>query len=328
MQLYPEIEPYDHGMLDVGDGHRVYWEVCGNPHGKPALVVHGGPGSGATPRWRRYFDPRAYRVVLFDQRNCGRSTPLATGPEVDLSTNTTAHLVSDMELLREHLGIDRWLLFGASWGSALGLRYAETYPHRVTEIVLSSVTAGTRREVEWITRDMGRVFPEQWERFRDGVPPEDRDGNLAAAYAKLLAHPDPAVRDKAARDWCTWEDTHVDLRGTNPPSPRYQDPRFRSVFARIVTHYWANDHFLEDDIIVREADRLRGIPGVLINGRLDVSGPPDIAWHLMKKWPDAEHHLIGEGGHGFGHRGMSDTAVEALDRFAGRRRSRSGEGAA
>lgn len=200
--MYPEIEPYDHGLLDVGDGHRVYWEVCGNPDGKPALVIHGGPGSGAGASWRRYFDPTAYKVVLVDQRNCGRSTPDAAEPDVDLSTNTTAHLIADFEQIRIMLGVEKWLLLGASHGATLGLAYAEQHPEAISEIVLFSVTNTTRREVEWITWDMGRIFPEEWARFRDGVPEDQRDGNLPLAYSRLLHDPDPAVREKAARDWC------------------------------------------------------------------------------------------------------------------------------
>src|SRR5881227_745753 len=183
--LYPEIEPYEQGFLEVDDGNLVYWEICGNPHGKPAVVLHGGPGSGCSPWHRRLFDPSAYRLVLFDQRNCGRSTPHASALEMSLSSNTTAHLIADMEQLRQHLHIDRWLLFGGSWGSTLALAYAERLPERVTEVVLVSVTNTSRAEVAWLTRGVGRYFPEEWERFRDGVPEADRDGDLASAYARL-----------------------------------------------------------------------------------------------------------------------------------------------
>jgi proline iminopeptidase len=314
--MYPETDPYDAGLLDVGDGNHVYWEVCGNPDGKPAVVLHGGPGSGCTPGWRRYFDPAAYKVVLLDQRGCGRSTPHASEYGVDLSVNTTHHLIADLEQLRAHLGIDRWLVLGGSWGATLGLAYAEGHPEAVSEMVLFSVTNTTRREVEWITRDMGRVFPAEWARFRDGVPPEDRDGSLVDAYARLLENPDPAVREKAARDWCRWEDSHVAISANHRPDPRYDDPRFRMVFARLVTHYWRHAAFLEDGVLMREAPKLTGIPGVLVHGRLDVSGPPDIAWELARLWPDAELHLIDEAGHGTGYAGMGATVLAALDRFA------------
>ncbi|SCF19632.1 prolyl aminopeptidase [Micromonospora mirobrigensis] len=314
--MYPPIEPYAHGLLDVGDGQRIYWETCGNPDGRPALVVHGGPGSGATPGWRRMFDPAAYRIVLFDQRGCGRSLPHAADPAVDLSVNTTAHLLADMELLRAHLGIDRWLLHGASWGSSLALAYASRHPERVTALVLFSVVANTRREIDWVTRDMGRIFPEQWARFRDGVPEADRDGDLAAAYARLVDDPDPAVRDRAARDWCDWEDVHVSLAEGHRPSPRFADPVFRAAFVRLVTHYFANLGFLPDGQLLRDAGRLAGIPGVLVQGRLDVSGPPDIAWQLTRAWPDARLVIVESGGHGTG-AGMTEAVLAALDEFAG-----------
>ena len=203
-RVYAPIEPYESGMLAVGNGNEVYWEQAGNPDGKPAVVLHGGPGSGATPWWRRLFDPEAYRVVLFDQRGCGRSTPNAAHPAVDLTSNTTGHLVADIERLRLRLGVDRWLVLGGSWGSTLALAYAQAHPGSVSEIVLFSVTTTTRREVEWITRDVGRLFPEQWERFRDGVPPGARNGSLVDAYRRLLNEPDPAMRERAARDWCKW----------------------------------------------------------------------------------------------------------------------------
>lgn len=309
--MYPGTEPYDSGMLDVGDGQRVYWEVCGNPDGKPAVVLHGGPGSGCTPGWRRYFDPSTYRAVLFDQRGCGRSTPSAA---VDLSDNTTHHLIGDIELLRRHLGIDQWLVFGGSWGTTLGLAYAETHPGAVSEMVLFSVTNGTRREVEWITRDMGRVFPQEWARFRDGVPEADRDGNLADAYARLLADPDAAVRERAALDWCAWEDTHVGTAPNHKPDPRYDDPGFRMVFARLVTHYWRHACWLEDGILLRDAGKLSGIPGVLVHGRLDISSPADTVWHLAQAWPGAELILVDEAGHGT--RDMSGHLLAAIDRFA------------
>ncbi|MDF5751500.1 prolyl aminopeptidase [Spongiactinospora sp. TRM90649] len=315
--LYPSTTlPHDSGMLDVGDGHRVYWEVCGNPHGKPAVALHGGPGSGCTPGWRRYFDPDVYRVVLFDQRGCGRSTPHVADPAVGLDTNTTHHLLADIEALRTHLGVDRWLVFGGSWGSTLGLAYAERHPERVSELVLFSVVTTSRREVAWVTRDMGRIFPAEWARFRDAVPAGERDGDLAAAYARLLADPDPAVREKAARDWCDWEDTHVATTRDHRPDPAYDDPVFRMTFVRLVTHYWANAAWLEEDVLIREAGRLAGIPGVLVHGRLDVSGPPDIAWRIAREWPDATLILIDDAGHGTAHADTATALVTAIDRFA------------
>jgi proline iminopeptidase len=314
--MYPLTEPFDHGLLDVGDGNHVYWEVCGSPSGKPAVVLHGGPGSGCAPGWRQFFDPSVYRVVLFDQRGCGRSTPHAGEYGVELSTNTTHHLIRDIEHLRQHLGIDRWLVLGGSWGATLGLAYAEAYPGHVTELVLFSVTNTTRREVEWVTHDMGRMFPAEWARFRDAVPAGERGGSLVEAYSRLLEDPDAEVREKAAKQWCLWEDSHVAIHPGHRPDPRYDDPRFRMVFARLVTHYWRHAAWLDDGILLQEAGKLAGIPGVLVHGRLDVSGPPDIAWHLAQAWPDAELHLIDDAGHGSGHPGMSETVVAALDRFA------------
>lgn len=315
-ELYPAVEPYAHGMLDVGDGNRVYWEACGNPEGKPALVLHGGPGSGAGPFWRQLFDPAAYRVVLLDQRGCGRSTPDAADPATSLAANTTQHLIADAELLRRHLGIARWLVLGSSWGVTLGLAYAQTHPARVSELVLFSITNTSRREVEWITRDMGRVFPEEWARFRDAVPPAERDGSLADAYARMLADPDPAVRERAAREWCRWEDVHVSTHPGHRPDPRYGDPRFRMRFARLVTHYWRHAAFLEDGQLLRNAGRLAGIPGAMVHGRLDISGPPDIAWHLAQAWPDATLELIGAEGHGLAGDGTAAAVLAATDRFS------------
>ncbi|WP_112133561.1 prolyl aminopeptidase [Glycomyces dulcitolivorans] len=312
--LYPPIEPYEHGMLDVGDGDLVYWEACGDPGGKPALVLHGGPGSGSGPFWRRLFDPEAYRIVAFDQRGCGRSTPDAADPQTSLAANTTDHLIADIERLRAHLGIDRWLVIGGSWGVTLALAYAERHPASVSELVLFSVTNTTRREVEWVTRDMGRVFPEEWARFRDAVPETDRDGDLAAAYARMLADPDPAVREKAALEWCRWEDVHVSTAPGHRPDPRYEDPRFRMRFARLVTHYWANAAFVEDGALLRDAAKLNGIPGVLIHGRMDISSPADVAWNLAQVWQDAELVLISDEGHG----ASGDATVEAIRRATDR----------
>jgi proline iminopeptidase len=313
---YPAIEPYEEGMLTVGDGHRIAWDVSGNPQGKPVVILHGGPGSGSSPGSRRWYDPARYRIVQFDQRNCGRSTPHAGEPEVDLSTNTTAHLLADMEQLREHLGIEHWQVWGASWGTELGLLYAEAHPDRVTELILVCVVASSRRNLEWITRSMGRVFPEAWERFRDGVPAADRDGDLCAAYARLLHDPDPDVRQRAAVAWCEWEDTHVATYAGHEHDPRYDDPRFRMCFARLVTHYWSTGAFVADGAVLRDAHRLAGIPGVLIHGRLDISGPPDVAWQLAKVWPDAELVLVDDAGHTTGDPPMAAAILAATERFA------------
>jgi proline iminopeptidase len=316
--LFADIEPYDAGMLDVGDGHRIAWEVSGRRDGKPAVVLHGGPGSGSAPWMRRIFDPDVYRIVLFDQRNCGRSTPYAGDGVVDLSNNTTAHLIADIERLRARLGIDRWLVWGGSWGTTLGLAYAEAHPDRVTELILVSVGATSRREVEWITRAMGRVFPEEWAEFRDTVPEAERDGDLAAAYARMLASSDAATRDRAAAAWCAWEDTHVGTHPGHRHDARYDDPRFRLCFARLVTHYWSNAAFLPDGQLLRDVGALRDIRGVLIHGRLDISGPPDVAWHLAQAWPAAELVLVDDAGHGAGHPTTMEAILAATARCARR----------
>jgi proline iminopeptidase len=316
VELYPPIDPYDHGMLEVGDGNLVYWEVCGNPDGKPALVVHGGPGSGCSTGVRRYFDPGRYRVVLFDQRGCGRSTPHASDPATDMSRNTTEHLLSDMERLREHLGIERWLLFGGSWGSTLILAYAERYPRRVSEIVISGVTTTRRSEIDWLYRGVGRFFPAEWERFRAGVAEADHDGDLVAAYARLMEDADPDVRARAANGWCAWEDAVVSLEPNGTPNAYSDRPSDALLaFVRICAYYFAHGAWREEGALLRDAVRLAGIPGVLIHGRLDLSGPLETAWALARAWPDAELVVINDSGH-LGSDTMRERMCSALDKFA------------
>lgn len=311
----PLTVPFDEGDLDVGDGHVVHWEVTGNPDGKPAVVLHGGPGSGLARRRARLFDPQRYLVVQFDQRQSGRSTPHAAEPVVDLSTNTTAHLIADIERLRTHLGIERWLVWGGSWGTVLGLAYAERHPSHVSEMVLASVVGSSLDDVSWVTRTMGRVFPPQWERFRLAVPEAERDGDLTTAYARLLQDPDPAVHEPAARAWCEWEDTHVATVPGYVHDTRYDDARFRLCFARLVTHYWSNGCFLDDGAIERDTHRLAGIPIVMINGQLDISGPLDVPWRLARLLPDAELVVIEGEGHG-GATSMTAALVAAIERCA------------
>ena len=313
---FPPIEPHASGMLDVGDGHAIYWEASGNPEGKPAIALHGGPGSGSSPGRRSWFDPDRYRLVQLDQRGCGRSTPHAGDLETDLSTNTTHHLIADIERLREHLGIERWLVWGASWGVTLALAYAERFPERVTEMVLLSITMTRRSDVHWLAHETGRYFPEPWARFRDAVPEADRD-DLVAAYDRLLNHTDDAgVRIRASHDWVAWEDAILSLEeGMETPHPRWADDRFRIGFARLVTHYFSHAAWLEEDELLRNANRLAGIPAVLLHGRLDLSGPPDVAWQLAKAWPGSELHFIA-GGH-TGDAEMDRRLLEALDRFGG-----------
>lgn len=313
---YPPIEPYDSGMLAVGDGQEIYWECCGNPQGRPALFLHGGPGSGCSAGQRRFFDPAAYKIVLFDQRGAGRSRPLASDPAADLAVNTTAHLIADIEALRATLGVERWTILGMSWGTTLALAYAQEHPARVAALVLALVTTTSRREVAWITEEVGRIFPQEWARFAGAVPAALRGLPLVAAYATLLADPDPAVRDHAAREWCAWEDAHVSLTPGHQPSPRHADPEFRLRFARLVTHYWRHHAFLGEDQLLRDAARLDGIPGVLIHGRYDVSSPLETAWTLRQRWATSELHILDDAGHGGGDT-LVPLIVGALDRLAG-----------
>ena len=317
-EIYPPIDPYDRGVLDVGDGNLVHWEVCGNPDGKPALVVHGGPGSGCGPGHRRYFDPERYRVVLFDQRGCGRSTPHASDPTTDMTVNTTNQLIADMERLRQHLGIERWLLFGGSWGSTLILAYAERHPQRVSEIVIPGVTTTRRSEIDWLYRGVGRFFPAEWQRFRAGVPEADRDGDLVAAYARLMEDPQPEVRARAAADWMAWEDAVISLEPSGKPKAYSSRPPAASLaFVRICAHYFSHGAWLEKDELLRNAARLAGIPGVLIHGRLDMGSPLGTAWELAEMWPDARLLVVGDSGH-TGSETMSDDILDTLDRFARR----------
>ncbi len=313
---FPEIEPYESGMLDVGDGHQVYWECCGNPEGKPALYLHGGPGSGSSPGQRRFFDPERYRAVLIDQRGSGRSRPLVPEPATDLSLNTTQHLIADIELLREHLGIESWTtILGLSWGCTLAQAYAQAHTERVKSLILGFVTSTSRGEIEWITEGVGRIFPEEWERFVGAIPAELGHLRPIDAYARMLVDPDPAVHEQAALEWCAWEDAHVSLTPGAGPSLRYEDPEFRLRFARLVTHYWSNHAFMDDDQLIRDAGRLGDIPAVLIHGRYDVSGPLYTAWQLHKRWPASELHILDDAGHGGGNT-FYDVLGDALDRFA------------
>jgi proline iminopeptidase len=315
-EQYPEIEPYASGSLDVGEGHDLYWETVGDPAGTPALYLHGGPGTGCSPGHRRNFDPSAYRAVLFDQRGCGRSRPLADSAAADLSTNTTWQLLLDIERLREHLDIERWVVAGGSWGVTLALAYAQRHPDRVTAMVLAAVTSGTRRETDWITRDMRRIFPREWDTFAANVSQRERGGDLAAAYALLLADPDVAVSNRAAEQWCSWEDTHVSLTPGWEPWLRYQDPTFQQIFARLVTHYWGNGCFLDDEPIAASMHRIAAIPAVLIHGRYDISGPLNTAWDLHHAWPASRLVVLDDAGHGGDN--MTRAVVEALNTFAHR----------
>jgi proline iminopeptidase len=315
--LYPSIEPYQHAWLPAGDGNRVYWETFGNPRGKPAVVLHGGPGSGCTPWHRRLFDPAAYRIVLLDQRGCGRSTPHASGSGADLASNTTQNLIADLESLRAHLQIDRWMLLGGSWGSTLALAYAEQYPAQVSEIVLWGVTTGRHREFDWTFRGgLGVLFPEQWERLRQGVPEAQRGGDIVEAYARLLGDPNPETRERAALAWCTWESATPEWPPAHGLAPRFGDPGYRMAFARIVTHYVRHNAWLEDGILLRNAGALADIPGVMVSGRFDLQAPLGWAWELRRVWPRAAHVVVGDAGHNASNAAITRELIRATDAFA------------
>jgi proline iminopeptidase len=300
MDRFPPIEPYASGLLDVGEGHRVYWECSGSPSGEPALFLHGGPGAGAHAGARRFFDPARFRIVAIDQRGCGRSRPLASDDDANLSTNTTPHLVADLEKLRVHLAIERWsIVLGMSWGTTLALAYAHAHRTRIDRLVLALLTTTSHAEVAWITEGVGAIFPREWERFRDAVPDRLRHPRLVDAYAEWLFDPDPAERDRAARAWCAWEDAHVSLTPGHQPFAKFEDPAFRLGFARLVTHYWRHAAFL-DGALLRDAAVLDGLPGEIIHGRYDVSGPLGTAWELAKRWKTSQLTVLENAGHGGG----------------------------
>ncbi len=310
-QQYPEIDPYDTGFLQVSDLHTLYYEQSGNPAGKPVVFVHGGPGFGSRPYGRRFFDPQAYRIVLFDQRGCGRSTPYA-----ELTENTTWHSVADMERLREHLDIDKWMVFGGSWGSTLSLAYAETHPERVTELVIRGIFMLRRRELEWfyqVGADM--IYPDAWEAYVATIPEAER-GDMMSAYYRRLTSEDRAVRLAAARAWSVWEGSTSSL---------YQDPEyirdsgedaFAEAFARIECHYFVHGGFFEhDDQLLRNVDRIRHLPGVIVQGRYDITCPMRSAWDLHRAWPEADLRVVPDAGHSDTEPGNLHELIEATDRF-------------
>ncbi|GAB3988095.1 prolyl aminopeptidase [Actinoallomurus acanthiterrae] len=312
-ELYPAIDPYDSGLLEVGDGDRIHWEVCGNPAGKPAVFLHGGPGGGLLPWFRRFFDPAAYRIVLFDQRNCGASRPNAGDPRVSLEHNTTPHLISDMERLREHLSIGRWLVFGGSWGSTLALAYAQAHPDRVTELVLRGIYLVRPSDEAWAFTPTGaaKLFPAEWEAFRDAIPVAERD-DLVAAYGRRVGDPDPAVHLPAARAWMAWELSANTLLPVEPPA---LDDAAVLAAARILHHYIGNGGFLPEGGLLAGIDRIRHIPAVIVNGRYDIKTPPDQAWELHRAWPEAEFHVVEDAGHGSAEPGIRHLLIDATDRF-------------
>lgn len=304
-------------MLETSDANVMYWETCGNPRGKPAVVLHGGPGSGCSAWHRRLFNPAIYRLVLFDQRGCGRSLPHASAPATDLASNNTANLIADIELLRQHLGIDRWLVFGGSWGSTLALAYAETHPDRVSEIILFGVTTGRRTEFDWLFRGgVAVLFPEQWENLCAAVPVGERDGDIVEAYHRLLNDPDATVRQRAAEAWCMWESATPAWPPTTGLSERFKNPTFAMAFARLVIHYVRHNAWLEDGILLRDAALLADVPCIMVNGRFDFQAPVGNAWELRRVWPRAQLVIVDNAGHAANNQTLTRELVRATDQFA------------
>ena len=314
--LYPPIEPYETGELLVGDGQRVYWEQSGNPDGKPVVFLHGGPGGGTSPWHRRFFDPERYRIVLFDQRGCGRSTPHASAPDADLRFNTTWHLVGDIELLRRNLGIDKWQVFGGSWGSALALAYAESHPAAVTELVLRGIFTLRRHELEWFYEGgAAAIFPELWESYLAPIPVLERS-RLIEAYHRRLTDPDPAVHRPAGIAWTTWEASTLTLRPDRELVSSMAEPDTAVAFARIENHYFIHGGWLREGQLIDDAGRLRDIPGVIVQGRYDACTPPMTAWDLHRAWPEAELVMVHDAGHAASEPGIAAALRAATDRFA------------
>jgi len=309
--LYPKIEPYQSGMLDVGDGHTLYWERCGTPGAKPVVFLHGGPGAGISPAHRRQFDPARYDILLFDQRGAGMSTPQA-----HLEANTTWHLVEDIERLRAMCGIDKWLVFGGSWGSTLSLAYAETHPDRVTELVLRGIFLFHQNELDWLYKyGASEVFPEGWDDFLAPVPESER-GDLISAYRELLTSDDHAVRLRAAKAWSTWEGLTVTLLPDLKMLEEFTEDQHAIAIARIENHYMLHKGWLEEGQLLQGASKLRGIPGVIVQGRHDCCTPPRAAWELKQAWPEVDLQIIPDGGHLYTEPGILDGLIRATDRFA------------
>lgn len=299
--------------LDVGGGHRLHVERFGRRGGLPVVYLHGGPGSGVTPGHRRFFDPARHHAVLFDQRAAGRSTPHASEPAVDWTSIDLDHHIADIEAVRRHVGIDAWVVSGHSWGAVLAVAYAERHPESVRAVVVGACSTSTRADIEWLTVDAGRFFPEQWDAFRRHVPERLAHLRLVDAYRTLVFDADPAVHDPAAAAWCRWEDAHVAVTPAATPNPRFADPAFRLGFARQVTHCWSQDAWLGPDELVAHAGRLAGIPGWLIHGRLDLSSPLRGPWRLHQAWPGSELIVVDEG---HGGPAMSDHVRRLLSALA------------
>jgi len=309
--LYPPIKPYHEFYLEVEPPHRLYVEECGKPDGLPVLFVHGGPGSGCETWHRRFFDPEIYRIILFDQRGAGRSTPHA-----ELEGNTTQALVADMESLRQHLGIEQWVLFGGSWGSTLALAYAQTHPERVSGMVLRGIFLCRPREIQWFYQDgASRIFPDYWQEFIAQVPPEQR-GDLVSAYYRLLTGDDELRRMAAAKAWSVWEGRTATLHHDIEVEAHFAQPHVALAMARIECHYFMYDAFLQPNELLKKAPQLQGIPGVIVHGRYDMVCPLENAWELHRRWPGSELKVIPDAGHSATEVGTRAALVEATDRFA------------
>ena len=315
--MFPPIEPYATGMLPVSDDNLIYWEASGNPDGKPALHLHGGPGGGIMSGYRRRFDPDLYLIIGFEQRGCGRSRPLANAGNI--VTNTTQALIRDIEALREHFRVDQWLVTGMSWGTTLALAYAQTHPDRVSELVLSAVTTTSPDEVEWITESVGKIFPREWDAFSAASNHQPGQRVIDAYYA-LITSPNPRVRKRAILDWCRWEDAHVSLDPHRGPMLSDDDPAYLDVFATLVTHYWKHGAFMSDQPIMDNMHRMAHIPGVLIHGKMDVSSPLMTPWRLHEAWPESQLIIVDDEGHGGPE--MVREMVQAIERFSTQRRQR------
>lgn len=312
IDLYPPIEPYRHGHLDVGDGHEIYFEECGNPHGIPAILLHGGPGAGSSRTMRRFHDPRIYRIILFDQRGCGHSRPIAS-----LKANTTWHLVADIERLRKHLGVDRWQVFGGSWGSTLALAYAESYPERVTSMILRGIFLVRNSEIDWFYNGgCGWLFPDQYEPFKAHIPAAERS-DIISAYYRRLTSPDPDVQLAAARVWSAWEGSTLTMHSERSQMHALSSDQYVLAFARIECHYFLHGGFLNRDAqLLDDAHRLNAIPGAVIAGRYDVITPVKSAWDLCQVWKSAELRIVPDAGHAMTEPGTLHELVTATQRFA------------
>jgi len=309
--LYPPIDPYETGTLDVGDGHILYYERSGTPGAKPAVFLHGGPGGGISPNHRRLFDPARYDVLLFDQRGCGRSTPHA-----GLEANTTWHLVADIERLRALMGVEQWLVFGGSWGSALALAYAQTHPERASELVLRGIFTVRESELDWYYQfGASEVHPEKWEAFLAPIPPEEH-GDLRAAYRRRLIGADEAARLEAAQAWTLWEGRTLTLLPDAATTTGFENAHFALAFARIENHYFVHGGWLEEGQLIRDAHKLRGIPGTIVQGRYDMACPTRTAHDLHMAWPEADFHLIEGAGHAYSEPSILDRLIRATDDYA------------